>query len=269
MIQSSPELEKTHVKNSFTQKLLFLYCRSLVDSPRLRGKIPVKMISVADSQPSGSASRHSSAGRNPLFTQRHSFEGEQFRIPPATTAHGGRGRQRPRQVASTPSSKPAPASAKALPYLAPAILYAVGHQKKAVISTHTINLQEQLTEKDLPMLAQVLPVKFSYTMLKGRGNYLCSRRLAKAMQQSDSLFHLAPKPRNSSAFTNGPRPPRTAASRTSRSSPTRRSGRMSAPSAAFAPRKSAAISPSSRQTKRRLLLSARPRSAFSPPMSWS
>jgi ATP-dependent DNA helicase DinG len=77
---------------------------------------------------------------------------------------------------------------KSLAYLAPAILYAVGHQKKAVVSTHTINLQEQLTQKDLPMLEKILPVRFSYTMLKGRGNYLCSRRLAKAMQQADSLF---------------------------------------------------------------------------------
>ena len=75
-----------------------------------------------------------------------------------------------------------------LAYLIPAILYALAQKKKAVVSTHTINLQEQLTEKDLPMLAHVLPVKFSFAMLKGRGNYLCSRRLHKAMQQSDSLF---------------------------------------------------------------------------------
>lgn len=77
---------------------------------------------------------------------------------------------------------------KSLAYLVPAILFAVAHGKKAVISTHTINLQEQLTEKDLPMLAQVLPVKFSFTMLKGRANYLCQRRLHKAMKQADGLF---------------------------------------------------------------------------------
>ena len=52
----------------------------------------------------------------------------------------------------------------------------------------SINLQEQLTEKDLPLLAQILPVKFSFTMLKGRANYLCTRRLHKAMQQSGNLF---------------------------------------------------------------------------------
>jgi ATP-dependent DNA helicase DinG len=77
---------------------------------------------------------------------------------------------------------------KSLGYLVPAILHAVAKNRKAVVSTHTINLQEQLTQKDLPMLEKILPVKFSYTMLKGRGNYLCTRRLAKAMQQAHSLF---------------------------------------------------------------------------------
>src|ERR1700748_377109 len=75
---------------------------------------------------------------------------------------------------------------KSLAYLIPAILFAVGQKKKAVISTHTINLQEQLTEKDLPMLTGVLgalrePVSFQFAMLKGRATYLCTRRLQKAM----------------------------------------------------------------------------------------
>jgi len=77
---------------------------------------------------------------------------------------------------------------KSFAYLVPAILFAVNKSKKAIISTHTINLQEQLTEKDLPVLARVLPVKFDFTMLKGRGNYLCTRRLHKAMLQAASLF---------------------------------------------------------------------------------
>ena len=77
---------------------------------------------------------------------------------------------------------------KSLAYLVPAILHTVANKKKAIISTHTINLQEQLTQKDLPMLEQILPVKFSFTMLKGRGNYLCTRRLHKAVQQAGNLF---------------------------------------------------------------------------------
>jgi ATP-dependent DNA helicase DinG len=77
---------------------------------------------------------------------------------------------------------------KSLAYLIPAILFAVAHHKKAVISTHTINLQEQLMDKDLPMLAKVLPVKFNFTMLKGRQNYLCTRRLEKVARQAGQLF---------------------------------------------------------------------------------
>lgn len=82
---------------------------------------------------------------------------------------------------------------KSLAYLIPAILFAVTRGKKAIVSTHTINLQEQLTEKDLPMLANTLgalpePVRFNHAMLKGRANYLCTRRLQKAMQQSGNLF---------------------------------------------------------------------------------
>ncbi len=77
---------------------------------------------------------------------------------------------------------------KSLAYLIPAIFFAVARKKKAIVSTHTINLQEQLTQKDLPMLTQILPVPFSFTMLKGRANYLCTRRLHKALQQSGNLF---------------------------------------------------------------------------------
>src|SRR5689334_9152855 len=73
---------------------------------------------------------------------------------------------------------------KSLAYLIPAIKFAVANNKKAVISTHTINLQEQLIEKDLPMLEKVLGVPFKFIMVKGRHNYLCTRRLQKAMLQS-------------------------------------------------------------------------------------
>ncbi|MDP7010975.1 MAG: helicase C-terminal domain-containing protein [Verrucomicrobiota bacterium] len=77
---------------------------------------------------------------------------------------------------------------KSLAYLIPAILHGQAHVKKAIISTHTINLQEQLIQKDLPMLQRILPADFTYTMLKGRANYLCTRRLARAVQRADSLF---------------------------------------------------------------------------------
>src|SRR5207244_10795606 len=71
---------------------------------------------------------------------------------------------------------------KSLAYLAPATLFAIEQHKKAVVSTHTINLQEQLLHKDIPILKKVLPVEFEAALMKGRQNYLCPRRLERAMQ---------------------------------------------------------------------------------------
>src|SRR3979411_14679 len=77
---------------------------------------------------------------------------------------------------------------KSLAYLVPAILFALAQDKKAIVSTHTINLQEQLLYKDIPILKKVLPVEFEAALLKGRQNYLCPRRLERALQQSNELF---------------------------------------------------------------------------------
>lgn len=77
---------------------------------------------------------------------------------------------------------------KSLAYLVPSILYALQNEKKAIISTCTINLQEQLINKDIPALAKILPVEFKYEILKGRNNYICTKRLNKAMIEKSSLF---------------------------------------------------------------------------------
>jgi ATP-dependent DNA helicase DinG len=77
---------------------------------------------------------------------------------------------------------------KSLAYLAPAVLFALEQHKKAIISTHTINLQEQLLHKDIPILKKILPVEFEAALLKGRQNYLCPRRMERALQQSGELF---------------------------------------------------------------------------------
>ncbi len=77
---------------------------------------------------------------------------------------------------------------KSLAYLVPSILHAVRNEKKAIISTCTINLQEQLMNKDIPELAKLLPEEFKYEILKGRNNYICTRRLNKAMIDKNSLF---------------------------------------------------------------------------------
>jgi ATP-dependent DNA helicase DinG len=77
---------------------------------------------------------------------------------------------------------------KSLAYLAPAILFALEQHKKAIVSTHTINLQEQLIYKDIPILKKILPVEFEAALMKGRQNYLCPRRLERALQQQNELF---------------------------------------------------------------------------------
>ncbi|MGH7981521.1 MAG: ATP-dependent DNA helicase [Candidatus Udaeobacter sp.] len=77
---------------------------------------------------------------------------------------------------------------KSLAYLAPAILFALERHKKAIVSTHTINLQEQLLYKDIPILKKVLPVEFEAALMKGRQNYLCPRRLERALQSAKELF---------------------------------------------------------------------------------
>jgi len=71
---------------------------------------------------------------------------------------------------------------KSLAYLLPAALYALANGKRVVISTNTINLQEQLLHKDVPILVEALKSVdgdsegLRFTPLKGRANYLCMRR---------------------------------------------------------------------------------------------
>ncbi len=77
---------------------------------------------------------------------------------------------------------------KSLAYLVPSVLFALERHKKAIISTHTINLQEQLLHKDIPILKKVLPVEFEAALMKGRQNYLCPRRLDRALQNAQELF---------------------------------------------------------------------------------
>ncbi|MBX6333286.1 MAG: helicase, partial [Gemmatimonadaceae bacterium] len=70
---------------------------------------------------------------------------------------------------------------KSLGYLVPALRWAAANGERTVVSTNTINLQEQLVGKDLPLLARVLddqPVRFA--LLKGWRNYVCLNRLELA-----------------------------------------------------------------------------------------
>ncbi len=66
---------------------------------------------------------------------------------------------------------------KSLAYLIPAALWAIRHGQRVVVSTNTINLQEQLLFKDLPLLTKHLELPVKASLIKGRGNYLCRRRV--------------------------------------------------------------------------------------------
>ena len=66
---------------------------------------------------------------------------------------------------------------KSMAYLIPAALWALKNDSRVVISTNTINLQDQLLHKDIPDLQRALGVPLSAAVLKGRNNYLCPRRL--------------------------------------------------------------------------------------------
>jgi DNA polymerase-3 subunit epsilon/ATP-dependent DNA helicase DinG len=75
---------------------------------------------------------------------------------------------------------------KSFAYLVPASLFALRNNTRVVVSTNTINLQDQLIQRDLPNLSQALDLDFRFAVLKGRSNYLCPRRL-------DNLRHFGPR----------------------------------------------------------------------------
>ena len=119
---------------------------------------------------------------------------------------------------------------KSLAYLLPAALYALANGKRVVISTNTINLQEQLLKKDVPILVEALKSvegesdDLRFTPLKGRANYLCMRRwntmstsneqqtpdearmLAKTMLWLQSTAPAATAPRSTSGIQEQPHP---------------------------------------------------------------
>lgn len=77
---------------------------------------------------------------------------------------------------------------KTLAYLVPSLLYAIEEQRKAIISTHTKTLQEQLRSHDLPLARSLIGGDAKAVVLKGRRNYLCTTRLAYALASSARLF---------------------------------------------------------------------------------
>ncbi len=85
---------------------------------------------------------------------------------------------------------------KSLAYLLPGIIHAIDQSRQLVVSTHTIALQEQLEQKDLPLCRQVFAsapeldpyTRFKSAVLVGKANYLCPTRLAAALRDKHELF---------------------------------------------------------------------------------
>lgn len=74
---------------------------------------------------------------------------------------------------------------KSYAYLIPALLWADRNGERVVISTGTINLQQQLCQKDIPAAEKIIGKKIKFILLKGRQNYICLRRLSDAGLERD------------------------------------------------------------------------------------
>ncbi|MEY4487788.1 MAG: hypothetical protein RIQ79_296, partial [Verrucomicrobiota bacterium] len=85
---------------------------------------------------------------------------------------------------------------KSLAYLLPGIVHAMDQKRQLIVSTHTIALQEQLDQKDLPLCRRVFAAdartrpyaEFKSAVLLGKGNYLCTTRLSTALKDKQELF---------------------------------------------------------------------------------
>lgn len=77
---------------------------------------------------------------------------------------------------------------KSFAYLIPSMLWAVNNKERVVVSTGTINLQQQLIEKDIPLASKIINKNIKAVLVKGRQNFLCLRRLDEASKERD-LFN--------------------------------------------------------------------------------
>ncbi len=77
---------------------------------------------------------------------------------------------------------------KSMAYLVPSIIWAVNNGERVVVSTNTINLQEQLIHKDIPFLQKNMKEEFKAALIKGRGNYVCKRKSRVLQAEGAYLF---------------------------------------------------------------------------------
>ncbi|WP_347491010.1 ATP-dependent DNA helicase DinG [Desulfoscipio sp. XC116] len=76
---------------------------------------------------------------------------------------------------------------KSIAYMLPSLLWAVQNNQRAVIATNTINLQEQIWHKDIPLLKSLLNLPFQAALLKGRSNYICLRRFINLITHAATI----------------------------------------------------------------------------------
>lgn len=77
---------------------------------------------------------------------------------------------------------------KSLAYLIPSVLWSLANRERILISTNTINLQEQLIAKDIPLLKKNMDREFKAVLIKGRGNYACKRKASALSLEGNYLF---------------------------------------------------------------------------------
>ena len=77
---------------------------------------------------------------------------------------------------------------KSFAYLLPSMVWAITNKEKVVISTGTINLQQQLSEKDVPLAEKIIGRKVKAVLLKGRQNFICLRRLQDVSAERDLFY---------------------------------------------------------------------------------
>ena len=76
---------------------------------------------------------------------------------------------------------------KSLAYLIPAVAWAAANDERVVVSTATINLQQQLLAQDLPLVQRILGTQVKSCLVMGRSNYLCLRRLRDAYAEAQGM----------------------------------------------------------------------------------
>ena len=79
---------------------------------------------------------------------------------------------------------------KSFAYLIPALIWSQQNNVPVIISTNTINLQQQLINKDLVFLKEIMPFDFKATLVKGRSNYICYRKLKNILKKNDNNSEL-------------------------------------------------------------------------------